>query len=146
MRGLFLGALAACLTACLTAGAHAQSDTAGPIVTPVGSVQFARMDGDFVVSLDGKPFDHFHANALTHFDDVADTADSVARALVTTDSGPVLYDFRRNPPLVQRAGKRMSVRRVFWQGEDVVMQGSDGWFRLKSGVLTRLQSTKSIYR
>jgi hypothetical protein len=143
MKRLFLGALAA---TCLTAGVHAQSDEAGPIVTPAGSVQFSRADGDFVASLDGKPFDRFHANALTHFDEVADATDSVARSLVTTDSGPVLYDFRRNPPLVQRSGKRMNVRRVFWQGDDVVMQGSDGWFRLKGGVLTRLQSTKSIYR
>ncbi|MGG1943753.1 hypothetical protein AB1286_02970 [Trinickia sp. NRRL B-1857] len=143
MKRLFLGVLAA---TCLTAGAHAQSDDTGPIVTPAGSVQFARLEGDFVASLDGKPFDRFHANALTHFDELADTTDTVARSVVTTDSGPVLYDFRRNPPLVQRSGKRMNVRRVFWQGDDVVMQGSDGWFRLKGGVLTRLQSTKSIYR
>lgn len=142
MRLLFLGALAACLTS----GVHAQSDAAGPIVTPAGSVQFARMDGDFVASLDGKPFDRFRANALTHFDDLADTTDTVERSLVATDSGPVLYDFRRNPPVVQRSGKRMNVRRVFWQGADVVMQGSDGWFRLKGGILTRLQSTKSVYR
>jgi hypothetical protein len=64
---------------------------------------------------------------------------------VLTESGPVLYDFRSKPPVVVRSGRRMSVTRVFWQGEDVVMQGSQGWFRFKNGVLTKLQSTTTIY-
>ncbi|PMS17821.1 hypothetical protein C0Z18_18405 [Trinickia dabaoshanensis] len=143
MRRLFLGALAA---TCFAAGAHAQSDAAGPFVTPAGSVQFERAGGDYVASLDGKAFDRFGAHALTHFDETNEGTEAVARSLVMTDSGPVLYDFRRRPPLVQPAGKRLSVRRVFWQGEDVVMQSPQGWFRLKGGVLTKLQSTKATYR
>jgi hypothetical protein len=58
----------------------------------------------------------------------------------------VLYDFRRRPPLVQRSNKRMTVKRVFWQDDEVVMQGSQGWFRFKGGVFTKLQSSKTIYR
>lgn len=95
--------------------------------------------------LDKVIFDRFGANTLTHFDDVDDASQTVTRALVQTDSGPVLYDFRHQPPLVQRTGKRMTVKRVFWQGDEVVMQSSQGWFRFKSGVLTKLQSSKTTY-
>jgi hypothetical protein len=65
--------------------------------------------------------------------------------LVQTESGPVLYDFRHHPPLVQRSGKRMTVKRVFWQGDEVVMQSSQGWFRFQRGVLTKLQSSTTTY-
>ena len=95
--------------------------------------------------LDKDVFDRFSANALTHFDDVDSANDNVTRTLVQTDSGPVLYDFRRHPPLVQRSGKRMTVRRVFWQGDEVVMQSSQGWFRFQGGVLTKLQSSITTY-
>jgi hypothetical protein len=57
----------------------------------------------------------------------------------------VLYDFRQRPPLVQRLGERMTVKRVFWQGDEVVMQSSQGWFRFKGGVLTKLRSSTTTY-
>ena len=63
-----------------------------------------------------------------------------------TAYGPVLYDFRRQPPLVERANMRMTVKRVYWRPDEVVMQGSEGWFRLKNGTLTKLQSTTTTYR
>ena len=65
--------------------------------------------------------------------------------LVETGAGPVLYDFRQHPPLVQRSGMRMTVKRVFWQSDEVVMQSSQGWFRFKRGALTKLQSSTTTY-
>lgn len=142
MRRLFLAVLAAtCFVTCV----HAQSNDSGPLVTPLGKLQFVRVDRDFVGMLDKDIFDRFGASTLTHFDDVGNASDTVARTLVQTDSGPVLYDFRHNPPLVQRSGKRMTVKRVFWQGDEVVMQSSQGWFRFKRGVLTQLQSSTTTY-
>jgi hypothetical protein len=142
MKRLFLAALAATSFA---TGAYAQSDASGPLATPSGQLEFTRGDHDFVAMLDKQIFDRFGANTLTHFDDVGDTDDIVARTLVQTDAGPVLYDFGHRPPLVQRAGKRVTVKRVFWQGDEVVMQGSEGWFRFERGVLTKLQSSKTTY-
>jgi hypothetical protein len=142
MRRLFLAALAA--TAFATC-VHAQSNASGPLATPSGKLQFVRVDQDFVGMLDNEVFDRFSAGTLAHFDDVGNANDSIARTLVQTDSGPVLYDFRHHPPLVQRAGKRMTVKRVFWQDDEVVMQGSQGWFRFKRGVLTKLQSSTTTY-
>ena len=142
MKRLFLAALVASVG---VTGAYAQSDETGPIATPDGTLQFTHGGHDFVATLNGSELDHFEANTLTHFDDLAETSDTVPRLLVLTESGPVLYDFRAKPPLVARSGRRMSVTRVFWQGEDVVMQGSQGWFRFKNGVLTKLQSTTTIY-
>jgi hypothetical protein len=143
MKRLFVAVLAA--TALATC-AHAQSNASGPLATPSGKLQFERVDNDFVATLDQAMFDRFGANTLAHFDDLGDTDDTVARTLVQTDSGPVLYDFRSRAPLVLRAGKRMTVKRVFWQGDEVVMQGSQGWFRLYRGVLTKLQSSITTYR
>ncbi|QCP50669.1 hypothetical protein FAZ95_16805 [Trinickia violacea] len=142
MNRLFFAALAA--TSFVTC-AHAQSNASGPLATPSGQVQFERSDHDFVGMLDKNVFDRFSANALTHFDDVDGANDNVTRMLVQTDSGPVLYDFRHRPPLVQRTGKRMTVRRVFWQGDEAVMQSSQGWFRFKGGELTKLQSSTTTY-
>jgi hypothetical protein len=143
MKRLFLAVLAATsLVTCV----HAQSNAPGPLATPSGTLQFARVDSDFVATLDQAMFDRFGANTLAHFDDVGDTDDTITRTLVQTDSGPVLYDFRSHPPLVLRSGKRMTVKRVFWQGDEVVMQGSQGWFRLYRGVLTKLQSSTTTYR
>ena len=142
MRRLLLAALAA--TSFMTC-VHAQSNASGPLVTPAGKLQFVRVDRDFVGMLDKEIFDRFGANTLTHFDDVGNANDTVTRTLVQTDSGPVLYDFRRRPPLVQRCGTRMTVKRVFWQGDEVVMQSSQGWFRFKGGVLTKLQSSTTTY-
>jgi hypothetical protein len=142
MRRLFVAALAA--TSFATC-AHAQSNASGPFSTPLGELQFVHVDHDFTAMLDKNIVDRFGANTLTHFDDVGNADDSVTRTLVQTDSGPVLYDFRRSPPLVQRCGTRMTVKRVFWQGDEVVMQGSQGWFRFEHGTLTKLQSSKTIY-
>ncbi|WP_429316260.1 hypothetical protein [Paraburkholderia sp. GAS448] len=142
MRRLFLAALAAC---CFVTCVHAQSNASGPLVTPSGKLQFVRVDRDFVGILDKEIFDRFGANTLTHFDDVGNANHAVTRTLVQTDSGPVLYDFRHHPPLVQRLGKRMAVKRVFWQDDEVVMQSLQGWFRFKSGVLTKLQSSTTTF-
>jgi hypothetical protein len=142
MRRLLLAALAA--TSFMTC-AHAQSNASGPLVTPSGKLQFVRVDREFEGMLDKEIFDRFSASTLSHFDDVGNANDGVTRTLVQTDSGPVLYDFRHHPPLVQRSGKRMTVKRVFWQGDEVVMQGSQGWFRFKRGVLTKLQSSTTTY-
>jgi hypothetical protein len=142
MRRLVLAALAAASFATVV---HAQSDAPGPLVTPSGQLQFVRADHDFVGILDKVIFDRFRANSLAHFDDIGGAHDTVKRTLVQTDSGPVLYDFRYHPPLVQRTGRRITIRRVFWQGEEVVMESAQGWFRFKSGVLTKLQSSTTTY-
>ncbi|SIO71777.1 hypothetical protein SAMN05444172_8133 [Burkholderia sp. GAS332] len=142
MKRLFLAALAATSFATCV---HAQSNASGPLVTPSGTLQFVRVDRDFVGMLDKEVFDRFSASTLMHFDDVGNANDSVSRTLVQTDSGPVLYDFRQRPPLVQRLGERMTVKRVFWQGDEVVMQSSQGWFRFKGGVLTKLRSSTTTY-
>ncbi|KND58606.1 hypothetical protein BVER_06366 [Candidatus Burkholderia verschuerenii] len=130
---------------CVAANVQAQSNAMGPFATPSGELQFVRDDRDFVATYDRQIFDRFDAKTLAHFDAPADASGKLARTLVQTEAGPVLYDFRRNPPLVQRTGKRMTVQRVFWQGEEVVMQGSQGWYRFQRGALTKLQSSTSIY-
>lgn len=142
MKQLFFAALAA---TSLVTGVHAQSNASGPLFTPAGNLQFVRVDRDFEGMLDKEVFDRFSAGTLTHFDDIGNANDSVARTLVQTDSGPVLYDFRHHSPLVQRLGQRMTVKRVFWQDDEVVMQGSQGWYRFKGGVLTKLQSSMTTY-
>ena len=143
MKPLFLTLIAATF---FSTGVHAQTNAAGPLTTRAGALAFVRADRGFVGTLDNQVFDRFQANVLTHFDEVDDKSGDVTRTLVQTDAGPVLYDFRARPPLVQRSGMRMKIKRVFWQGEDVVMQGTQGWFRLARGVLTKLQSSKSTYR
>jgi hypothetical protein len=130
----------------LTTGAHAQSNEPGPLATRAGTFAFVRAGSGFVGMLDNQAFDRFQANTLTHFDEVDDKNDALTRTLVQTEAGPVLYDFRAHPPLVQRAGMRMTIKRVFWQGDDVVMQTTQGWFRLAHGVLTKLQSMTKTYR
>lgn len=142
MKRLFVAALAAMG---FVTGAYAQSNEAGPLVTPAGKLQFVRGDREFAGMLDAVVFDRFGANTLTHFDEIDEAHGDVTRVLVETDGGPVLYDFRRHPPLVQRLGKRMTVRRVFWQGDEVVLQSSAGWFRYKGGVLTGLRSSKMTF-
>jgi hypothetical protein len=129
-----------------TTCAHAQSNAPGPLATRSGKLEFVRSDHDYAGLLDGQIFDRFKANVLTHFDEVDDSHDTVTRTLVQTDAGPVLYDFRARPPLVLRVSRRMTVKRVFWQGDDVVMQSTQGWFRVARGALTKLQSSKSTYR
>ncbi len=142
MRRLLVAALAATSFATCV---HAQSNESGPLDTPLGKLQFVHAGHDFTAMLDNEVFDRFGANTLTHFDDVGNANDAVRRTLVQTDSGPVLYDFRHRPPVVQRVGARMTVKRVFWQGDEVVMQGSQGWFAFRRGVLTKLQSSTTTY-
>ncbi|AXF10575.1 hypothetical protein CUJ91_21720 [Paraburkholderia graminis] len=142
MKRLFVAALAA---VSLATAVHAQSNDPGPLDTPAGKLQFAHDGRDFTALLDKDVLDRFAANTLAHFDDVSSANDTLTRMLVQTDSGPVLYDFRRRPPQVQRVGVRMTVKRVFWQGDEVMMQGSQGWFRFQRGVLTKLQSSTTTY-
>jgi hypothetical protein len=129
-----------------TACAHAQSNAPGPLATLSGKLEFVRSERDYAGTLDGQVFNRFQANVLTHFDDVDESNHTITRTLVQTDAGPVLYDFRARPPLVLRASMRLTVKRVFWQGDDVVMQSTQGWFRFARGVLTKLQSSRSTYR
>ena len=143
MRRLLFAALAA---TCFVTGVRAQSNAPGPLVTPSGELRFERVDRHFVAMLGEDVVDRFGADTLVHFDDVGDVNHTVTRMLVETDSGPMLYDFRHRPPLVLRSGKRMTVKRVFWRDDEVVMQGSLGWFRFKGGVLTKLQSSTTTYR
>jgi hypothetical protein len=145
MKQIFLAALACAFFSTGAQVVHAQSNDVGPIVTPSGTLLFVRDDRDFVATLNSDVFDRFDANKVVHFDDLSSSNDKLARTLVQTDSGPVLYDFRRNPPLVQRTGRRMVVKRVFWQGEEVVMQSAQGWFSFQRGTLTKLQSSTSVY-
>jgi hypothetical protein len=142
MKRLFLATLVALsVSSC----AHAQSHASSSLATPSGTLQFARVERGFEASLDQQSFDRFTSNTLTHFDDVDSKHDTIAHMLVQTDSGPVLYDFRRRPPLVQRANQRMTVKRVFWQDDEVVLQSSQGWFRFKHGEFSKLQSSKTTY-
>jgi hypothetical protein len=142
MKRLLLAALTA---ASLVTCAHAQSNSPGALTTPSGTLQFVRDDHDFVAILDKDIFDRFDAKTLTHFDEVGADNGTVTRMLVQSAYGPILYDFRHRPPLVQRANIHMTVKRVFWQPDEVVMQGSEGWFRFRNGTLTKLQSTTTTY-
>jgi hypothetical protein len=142
MKRLLLAALAA---ASFVTCAHAQSHASDSLSTPSGSLQFVRDDRDYVAILNKEIFDRFGAKTLEHFDEVGNGNDTITRMLVQTAYGPVLYDFRRRPPLVQRANMRMTIKRVYWQPDEVVMQGSDGWFRLRNGTLTKLQSSTTTY-
>jgi hypothetical protein len=145
MRRLLIAALATLSASCFVTCAQAQSNASGPLATASGTLQFVRNDRDFAGMLDNQMFDRFDAATLKHFDDIGGSNDAVERMLVQTDAGPVLYDFRRRPPIVQRSGRRMTVSRVFWRSDEVVMQGSQGWFRFKGGELTKLQSSTTTY-
>ncbi|MFM0321614.1 hypothetical protein [Caballeronia glebae] len=125
--------------------ASAQSEATGPIATKAGAMYFVRDEYGMVALIDTQAFDHLDAKRSVHFDETAGANGVVTRMLVQTSSGPILYDFRSNPPLVQRVGQRMTVKRVFWQGEEVVMQSELGWYGFKRGKLTKLQSSTSTY-
>jgi hypothetical protein len=142
LQKLLFAGLSAC--ACATA-AHAQVSAPGPFNTPAGTLQFVRDDHDFVAMLNRDIIDRFDGKTLTHFDEPGAQGDSVSRVLVQSANGPVLYDLRRQPPLVQHLRTDMTVKRVFWQADEVVMQGPAGWFRYKDGTLTKLSSSKTIY-
>jgi len=142
MKRLLLAALAA---ASFATCAHAQSNAPDSLATSSGPLQFVREDRGFVAMLDNEVLDRFDAKTLDHFDEVGHDNATITRMLVQTAYGPVLYDFRRHPPLVQHANARITVKRAFWQPDEVVMQGPDGWFRFKSGTLTKLQSSTTTY-
>lgn len=142
MKRLFLATLTALsVISC----AHAQSNASNSLATRSGTLQFVHVDHGFEATLDQQSFDRFTSNTLTHFDDIDSKHDTISRMLVQTDSGPVLYDFQRRPPIVQHASQRMTIKRVFWQDDEVVMQGSQGWFRFRHGEFSKLQSSKTIY-
>jgi hypothetical protein len=127
------------------AHAFAQSSAAGPIATKAGALSFLRDQSGVAALIDTQAFDRFDTKRIVHFDEMPGADERVARMLVQTDTGPILYDFRRNPPLVQRTGQRMTVRRVFWQGEEVVMQSNLGWYAFLRGKLTKLQASTTVY-
>ncbi|MDR5819404.1 MULTISPECIES: hypothetical protein [unclassified Caballeronia] len=129
----------------VAAQAFAQSNAAGPIPTPAGTLHFLQDESGMAALIDTQVFDRYDAKRIVHFDDTPGAGVTVARMLVQTDTGPILYDLRRNPPLVQRTGQRMTVKRVFWQGEEVVMQSNLGWYGFTRGKLTQLQSSTRIY-
>jgi hypothetical protein len=138
------GIACAVLFASCLHNAHAQSDASGPIATKAGTVYFLRDESGFAAMLGTQAFDRFDARRLAHFDE-ADANGALTRSLMQTDVGPVLYDFRRNPPLVPRSGKSMTVQRVFWQGDEVVMQTTLGWYKLERGALSKLQASTKTY-
>lgn len=139
----FLRAVTFC-AALFAASVQAQSTATGPIATPSGALNFLRDESGFAAVLGTQTFDRFDAKRVVHFDENG-PKDTITRSLVQSDTGPVLYDFRRNPPTVQRIGKRLIAKRVFWQGEEVVMQTQQGWFGFQRGTLTKLQSSTTTY-
>ena len=132
-------------TLLVAAHAFAQSDAAGPIATKAGALHFLRDESGMAALIDTEVFDRFDSKRIAHFDETAGADGTVTRMLVQTDTGPILYDFRRNPPLVQRTNQRMTVKRAFWQGDEVVMQSNLGWYGFQHGKLTKLQSSKTTY-
>lgn len=142
MKRFLLAALAA---ASFVTCAQAQSNASDSLATSTGTLQFVRDDRDFVALLDKQIVDRFGAKTLEHFDEVSHDGRTITRMVVQTAYGPVLYDFRSRPPVVKHATIRMSIKRVFWQPDEVVMQGSEGWFRFKNGTLTKLQSSTTTY-
>ncbi|HEV3430888.1 MAG TPA: hypothetical protein VG320_23650 [Paraburkholderia sp.] len=145
LHRLLIAGISACAVATLTTPAHAQVNAPGPFNTPAGTLQFVRDDHDFVAMLDRDIIDRFDAKTLTHFDETGGQGDNISRVLVQSAYGPVLYDLRRQPPVVQHMRSFMTVKRVFWQPDEVVMQGPEGWFRFKNGTLTKLTSSKMTY-
>jgi hypothetical protein len=142
MKRLLLAALAA---ASFVTCAHAQGNAPDSFVTSSGALQFVREDRGFVAMFDNEVLDRFDAKTLEHFDETGRDNATITRMLVQTAYGPVLYDFRRRPPLVQHANARITIKRAFWRPDEIVMQGPDGWFRFKGGTLTKLQSSTTTY-
>jgi hypothetical protein len=142
-RGFVRGAIAAAALAASVA--HAQSGTAGPVATVGGSLQFVQDGGAYAAQLDGRTFDRVNAGRLRHFDDASGAHETVARMLVEEGNGLVLYDFRRNPPAVERIGRRLRIESVYWQRDEAVLRTGEGWYRFQRGTLTKLTSSKTIY-
>lgn len=145
MKRLIFAALSAIAFATGASTAQAQVSAQGPFLTPAGELQFVRDDRDFVAMLDREIFDRFDGKTLTHFDEASGANGSISRVLVQSAAGPVLYDLRRRPVGVQHANTAMTIKRVFWQADEVVMQGSQGWYRFKDGKFTKLQSSTMTY-
>ena len=99
----------------------------------------------YVAQVDGRVFDHLNANRLRHFDETSGAHGAVARMIVEGNDGLVLYDFRRNPPAVERIGRRLKLDGVYWQRDEVVLKSTEGWYRFQRGTLTKLTSSKTIY-
>ncbi|SAL20326.1 hypothetical protein AWB68_00739 [Caballeronia choica] len=139
------GLLMAVLVASGASGAHAQSSASGPIATTGGALQFVPDGAAYVAQVDGRVFDHLNANRLRHFDETSGAHGAVARMIVEGNDGLVLYDFRRNPPAVERIGRRLKLDGVYWQRDEVVLKSTEGWYRFQRGTLTKLTSSKTIY-
>jgi hypothetical protein len=127
--------------------AQAQESGAGlgPIKTPAGMVEFVPQAAGFEAQINSQPFDHLTANRITHFDET-----SGARMIVESfkAKGPpslTLYDLRKQPPSVEHIPRPMALDSVFWQTDEVVLKGTQGWFRYQHGLLTKLASSKTIY-
>jgi hypothetical protein len=116
----------------------------GPIVTKGGSVLFVQQGESIEAQIDGKPFDRLTARRITHFDEPSG-ARMIVEAFDTGAPTLVLYDFSKRPPTLERITKRMKLTSVFWQGDEVVLKSTDGWFRFQRGTLTKLVSSKTIY-
>jgi hypothetical protein len=122
------------------AQAQAGSEAAEPIHTVSGVLTFVRDGNAQIAQLDGQPFDRLDAPRLTHFDDPSHT-----RVIVEGAASIALYDFRKKPPAVERIGRRLKLQSVYWQGDEVVLKTTDGWYRFQHGTLTALKSSKTIY-
>jgi len=140
---LFIAALAVTLSSL----AHAQEAETGlgPQKTSAGTLAFIPQNPGFAAQLDGKPFDQLGGTRIAHFNET-----SGARMIVESFDGKgppllALYDFRTQPPSVERIGRRMKLDGVFWQGDEIVLKTAEGWFRLQRGTLTKLVSSKTIY-
>jgi hypothetical protein len=135
------------LLAAATNLAHAQeAETAtGPMKTVAGTLEFVRQDAGFGAQIDGATFDHLSGSRIVHF-----TESSGARMIVESFDGNAqplltLYDFRKRPPSVEHIGRRIKLDGVFWQGDEVVLRSTQGWFRFQRGTLTKLVSSKTTY-
>jgi hypothetical protein len=117
---------------------------AGPIRTTGGSVLFVQQGDSIEAQIDGTPFDRLIARRITHFEEPSG-ARMIVEAFDTGAPTLILYDFSKRPPTVERLTKRMKLTGVFWQGDEVVLKSTDGWFRFKRGTLTKLTSSKMIY-
>lgn len=139
-----------CITALaltMSSLAHAQEAETGlgPQKTHAGMLAFIPQNPGYSAQLDGKPFDQLVGTRIAHFDET-----SGARMIVESFDGKgapllALYDFRKQPPSVEKIGRRMKLDGVFWQGDEIVLKTTEGWFRLQRGTLTKLVSSKTIY-
>jgi hypothetical protein len=109
-----------------------------------GSVEFVRQGAVFDVQLDGASVDRLNARRIAHFDEPSG-ARMVVEAFGAGAPDGFVYDFRRRPPVVEKLERRMVVNGVYWQGDEIVVRASDGWYRYQRGALTRLSSSKTVF-